>query len=66
MKSVRVSLGYTFPPVQFESFKVAIEVEDEVNIEKGETVQAAFDRVYNFVERKLTEKVAEARSDLKA
>lgn len=46
----------------YESVHVDIGVEDFVR--SNETVDSAVDRVYNFVEKKLAEKVKEIEDDL--
>jgi len=47
----------------YESLRVSIGVEDFVR--QGETVDAATDRVYDFVESKVVEKVSEIEKELK-
>jgi hypothetical protein len=47
----------------YESLRVSIGVEDYVR--QGETVDAATDRVYDFVESKIVEKVSEIEKELK-
>jgi hypothetical protein len=47
----------------FESIHVEIGLEDEVR--KDESLDEAFERVYNFVEVKLQQKANEIQEDLK-
>lgn len=61
--NVRVELGFTKNLGNFENLKVTIAVEDYVR--DGETVDAATDRIYAFVEDKLVNKVAEVDRELK-
>lgn len=62
--NVRVELQFTRNLGNFESLRVAIGVEDFVR--DGESVNAATDRVYEFVENKLQEKMQEVEADLNA
>jgi hypothetical protein len=59
---VKVGLGYTLNLGNFQSLRIDLEVQD--NKRDGETTSEAFDRVYAFVEAKLTEKVSEAKSEV--
>ena len=59
---VRVSLKFVRNLGNYESVHVDIGVEDYVR--QAETVDAAVDRVYTFVEGKLAEKVKEIEADL--
>lgn len=59
---VTVSLGYTLNLGNFQSLRVDIGVEDSKR--EGENTADAFERVYEFVENKLAEKVKEASSEL--
>ena len=59
---INVALGYTLNLGNFQSLRVDIGVVD--NRRDGETVNDAFERVYSFVENKLSEKVAEASAEL--
>ena len=61
---VRVELQFTRNLGNYESLKVSIGVEDFVR--DGESVNAATDRVYEFVENKLQEKMQEVEDDLNA
>jgi hypothetical protein len=60
---VRVDLSFTRNLGNFESIKIGIGVDDFVR--DGETVIAATDRVYKFVEDKLLEKTREVEEELK-
>lgn len=62
--SVRIELQFTRNLGNFESLRLAIGVEDFVR--DGESVTAATDRVYEFVENKLMEKVGEMEEELNA
>jgi hypothetical protein len=59
---VTVTLGFTKNLGNFESLRVDIGIQDYVR--KGETVNEATDRVYKFVEDKLTEKSTEIAEEL--
>lgn len=59
---VKVTLGYTANLGNFESLRLDLGVVDSKR--DGETTDQAFERVYKFVEEKLTEKVAEAKVEL--
>ena len=59
---VGVTLGYTLNLGNFQSLRIDLTVND--NKREGENTDAAFERVYKFVEDKLTEKVAEAKSEM--
>jgi hypothetical protein len=58
---VQVGLGYTLNLGNFQSLRIDVQITD--NKRDGETTSEAFDRVYGFVETKLSEKVAEAQSE---
>lgn len=60
---VRVELQFVRNLGNYESLRVSIGVEDYVR--DGETVDAATDRVYDFVETKVVEKVSEIEKELK-
>lgn len=62
MTSVTVSLAFTRNLGNFESVKINLGVTDDVR--EGETVEDATNRVYKFVERKLTEKTDEVENEL--
>lgn len=59
---VTVALGYTLNVGNFQSLRIDIGIEDSRR--DGENIADAFDRVYSFVEEKLTEKVKEASSEV--
>lgn len=61
--NVRVELQYTRNLGNYESLKIAVGVEDFVR--DGESVDAATERVYKFVEEKVIEKVTEMEEELK-
>jgi hypothetical protein len=60
---VKVELQFVRNLGNYESLRVSIGVEDYVR--EGETVDAATDRVYDFVESKVVEKVSEIEKELK-
>jgi hypothetical protein len=59
---VNVTLGYTLNLGNFESLRVDLGIVDARR--DGETIEQAFERVYSFVEDKLTEKVREAKGEI--
>jgi hypothetical protein len=59
---ISVTLGYTQNLGNFQSLRLDLGIVDSRR--DGETVDQAFERVYKFVEDKLTEKVAEAKIEL--
>lgn len=59
---VKIDLSFTRNLGNYESIKIGIGVEDVVR--KGETVSAATERVYQFVEEKLIEKTREVEEEL--
>lgn len=61
---VTVSLGYTLNVGNFQSLRIDLGIEDTRR--EGENINEAFERVYEFVESKLTEKVKEASSEISA
>jgi hypothetical protein len=61
--SVKVELQFTRNLGNYESVKVSIGVEDFVRT--GENTSTATDRVYEFVESKVIEKVNEIEQELK-
>jgi hypothetical protein len=61
--SVRVELQFTRNLGNYESLKLSIGVEDFVR--SGENTTTATDRVYQFVEGKLIEKIGEVEAELK-
>ena len=58
---VSVALGYTHNLGNFQSIRFDFGVIDSKR--DGENTEQAFDRVYKFVEDKLTEKIQEAQSE---
>jgi ASC-1-like (ASCH) protein len=60
--NVRVELQYVRNLGNYESLRVAIGVEDFVR--DGESVNEATDRVYEFVESKIIQKVSEMEEEL--
>jgi hypothetical protein len=59
---VRVALGYTLNLGNFQSLRIDLEVSDSKL--DSENTSEAFERVYEFVENKLAEKVKEASSEI--
>jgi hypothetical protein len=59
---VSVTLGYTLNLGNFQSLRIDIGVTDFVRAEEG--VDEAVNRVYDFVEKKVIEKVEEAKQEL--
>jgi hypothetical protein len=58
---VSVTLGYTLNLGNFQSLRLDLGVVDSKR--DGENTDDAFNRVYRFVEDKLTEKIKEAQSE---
>lgn len=59
---VKVGLGYTLNLGNFQSLRIDLEVSDTKR--DGENTNDAFDRVYAFVEERLSEKVREASQEI--
>ena len=59
---VNVTLGYTLNLGNFQSLRVDLGVIDHVR--DGETTNDAMNRVYDFVEAKVVEKVQEAKAEI--
>lgn len=59
---VSVTLGYTLNLGNFQSLRLDLGVVDSKR--DGENTDQAFERVYKFVEDKLTEKINEAKAEL--
>jgi len=59
---VKVGLGYTLNLGNFQSLRIDLEVADSKR--DGENTNEAFERVYEFVENKLAEKVKEASQEI--
>jgi hypothetical protein len=58
---VSVTLGYTLNLGNFQSLRLDLGIVDSRR--NGETADQAFERVYKFVEDKLTAKILEAQSE---
>ena len=58
---ISVTLGYTLNLGNFQSLRVDLGIVDSRR--NGETPDQAFERVYKFVEDKLTAKILEAQSE---
>ena len=58
---VNVTLGYTLNLGNFQSLRIDLGVIDSKR--DGENTEQAFERVYKFVEDKLTEKIQEAQAE---
>lgn len=61
--NVKVELQFTRNLGNFESIRVGLGIEDWVRA--GENPSQATDRVFEFVEKKLLEKVNEVEADIK-
>jgi hypothetical protein len=61
---VKVALGYTLNLGNFQSLRIDLEVSDSKR--EAETTNEAFERVYEFVENKLAEKVKEASAEIES
>ena len=59
---VSVTLGYTLNLGNFQSLRLDLGIIDSKR--DGENTNDAFERVYKFVEDKLTEKINEAKSEI--
>lgn len=59
---VNITLGYTLNLGNFQSLRLDLGIVD--NKRDGESINDAFERVYSFVETKLAEKIAEAKSEI--
>ena len=59
---VSVTLGYTLNLGNFQSLRLDLGVVDSRH--NGENINQAFERVYKFVEDKLTDKINEAKSEI--
>jgi hypothetical protein len=60
--SVTVNLGYTLNLGNFQSLRVDLGCTDFVR--EGEEKEAAIDRVYDFVEAQVIQKVSDAKKEL--
>jgi hypothetical protein len=61
---VSVTLGYTMNLGNYQSLRLDLAVTDSKR--EGENTDQAFERVYKFVEDKLTAKVSEAKLEVKS
>lgn len=61
---ISVTLGYTLNLGNFQSLRIDIGVTDSRR--EGETINEATERVYEFVEAKVAEKVAEATAEIES
>ena len=59
---VNVTLGYTLNLGNFQSLRLDLGVVDSRR--EGESINDAFERVYKFVEDKLTVKIKEAEKEI--
>lgn len=59
---INVTLGYTLNLGNFQSLRLDLGIVDSKR--DGENTSEAFERVYKFVEDKLTEKIQEAKSEI--
>lgn len=60
---VRVELSFTANVGNYQSLKVSIGIEDWKR-ETDESVDTAVERVYNYVEQKLVEKLEQTRNEI--
>ncbi len=60
--TVKVNLGFTANLGNFQSLRVDVGLEDFVR--SGEHVDDAVERVYNYVEAKLVEKLEQTKKEL--
>jgi hypothetical protein len=60
--NVSVTLGYTLNLGNFQSLRIDLGITDFVR--NGENTYQALDRVYEFVENKVIQKVEEAKKEL--
>ena len=58
---INVTLGYTLNLGNFQSLRIDLGIVE--SRKDGETIDQAFERVYAFVEQKLTEKIKEAENE---
>jgi hypothetical protein len=61
---VSVTLGYTLNLGNFQSLRLDLGIIDSKR--DGENIDQAFERVYKFVEDKLTSKINEAKVELES
>ena len=58
---INVTLGYTLNLGNFQSLRLDLGIVDSKR--EGENVDEAFERIYKFVEDKLTDKIREAQEE---
>lgn len=61
---VKVDLSFTRNLGNYESIRINVGIEDDAR--SGETVDIATERVYQFVEKKLIQKIGEIEKELKS
>jgi len=61
---INVTLGYTLNLGNFQSLRLDLGIIDSKR--DGENIDQAFERVYKFVEDKLTSKINEAKVELES
>jgi argininosuccinate lyase len=61
---VKVDLSFTRNLGNYESIRINVGIEDDAR--SGETVDIATERVYQFVEKKLIQKIGEIEEELKS
>ena len=61
---VKVDLSFTRNLGNYESIRINVGIEDDAR--SGETVDIATERVYQFVEKKLIQKIGEIDKELKS
>jgi hypothetical protein len=59
---INVTLGYTLNLGNFQSLRLDLGIVDSKR--EGENIDEAFERIYKFVEDKLTDKIQEAKSEI--
>ena len=59
---INVTLGYTLNLGNFQSLRLDLGI--VYSKREGENVDEAFERIYKFVEDKLTDKIQEAKSEI--
>ena len=59
---INVTLGYTLNLGNFQSLRLDLGIVDSKR--EGENVDEAFERIYKFVEDKLTDKINEAKAEI--
>ena len=59
---INVTLGYTLNLGNFQSLRLDLGIVDSKR--EGENVDEAFERIYKFVEDKLTDKIQEAKTEI--